>query len=318
MARKPQDAGTIPVKLKTRLRMKHLELFRQVAQLQSLRQAAAATSMTQPAATKLVHEMEEMFGLPLFHRDRRGMQLTEHGEAVRRHIQIVMADVANMYADVHLLASGGTGLLRLGIIPSLSSDLLARSINELITTHPRARMQMREASADELLQQLAANDLDVLFGRVLHGPAASNLRITRVYAEAFDIVCAKTHPLARRRNVSWRELSQQDWVLPATGPLREMAEDMFTAHGVLRPQVALASGSFHRTRQVIASGRLLGILPQSLAAQRQPGEIVSLRTGGAEKFAPISLIARKDIEQPQLVREFEHIVLSTARALGLR
>ena len=318
MARKSSSTSVLPAKLKTRLRVKHLELFRQIGELQSLRKAADACGMTQPAATKLVQELEDMFGLPLFHRERRGMRLTDHGEVVRRHIDIVMADVANMYADVHLFAAGGTGLLRLGIIPSLSSELLAHCVNELIATDPRARIQMRESSTDELLQQLATNGLDIIFGRVLHRANASNLRITKVYTESFEIVCAKSHRLAGRSSVSWQELSEERWVLPATGPLREMAEDMFTAHGVLRPLVAVASGSFHQTRHVIASGPLLGILPLSQALQgRMSGDVVSLRTGRAARFAPISLIARKDIEQPPLVREFERIAVRTAKSLRL-
>lgn len=318
MPRKPPPTGVLPPGLKTRLRLKHLELFRHVCELQSLRKAADASSMTQPAATKLVQELEDMFGLPLFHRDRRGMRPTEHGEALRRHVQVLMADVANMYADVHLLAAGGTGLVRLGIIPSLSSALLAASVNELVATHPSARIQMRESSTDELLRDLLANNLDILFGRVLHVASASRLRITEVYTETFEIVCARSHRLARRRAVTWQDLSQEPWVLPATGPLREMAEDMFTAHGVLRPVVSIASGSFHQTRHVIASGALLGILPRSLALESQAsGDVVLLRTGRGPRFAPISLIARKDIEQPPLVREFERIAVRTAAALRL-
>lgn len=274
--------------------------------------------MTQPAATKLVQELEDMFGLPLFHRDRRGMRPTQHGEVVRRHIHVVMADVTNMHADVSLFAAGGTGLVRLGIIPSLSSALLARSVNELVAAHPQARVQMRESSTDELLQELATNNLDVIFGRVLHAGQASNLRITKVYTESFEIVCAKDHRLARRRAVTWQELSEERWVLPATGPLREMAEDMFTAHGVMRPVVTVASGSFHQTRHVIASGRLLGILPRSIALQSETdGDVAVLRAGRSAKFAPIGLITRKDIEQPPLVREFERIALRTAAALKL-
>lgn len=311
--------AALPPGLKSRLRLKHLELFRQVCALQSLRKAAQAANMTQPAATKLVQELEEMFGLPLFHRDRRGLRPTAQGEALRRHVDVVMADVGNMYADAHLFAAGGTGLIRLGIIPSLSSALLARSVNALVAAHPRASIQMRESSTDELLEALAANQLDAMFGRVLHAGSAGALRITKVYTEAFEIVCASTHPLARRRSVTWQQLCVQPWVLPASGPLREMSEDLFTAQGVLRPRVAVGSGSFHQTRHVIASGAMLGILPRSIALQgRADGDLVVLRTGQGLTFPPISLIARKDIERSPLLIEFEQIVLRTTAALNLK
>jgi len=274
--------------------------------------------MTQPAATKLVQEMEDMFGLPLFHRDRRGLRPTVHGEALRRHVDLVMADVGQMYSDVHLFASGGTGLIRLGIIPSLSSALLARSVNALMAAHPQARVHMRESSSDELLEALAAHQLDALFGRVLHAAPAGSLHITPVYTEAFEIVCASHHRLARRRAVTWQQLSGEAWVLPASGPLREMSEDLFTSQGVLRPRVAVGAGSFHQTRHVIAGGQMLGILPRSIALQgRADGDLVILRTGQGVRFPPISLIMRRDIERSPLLIEFERIVLRTAAALRL-
>jgi DNA-binding transcriptional LysR family regulator len=245
------------------------------------------------------------------------MRLTGPGELVRRHTAVLLADLSHMASEVRLFSEGGSGLIRLGIIPSLSPQLLARSMNKLLATHARGQFQLREGATDELLGQLARNELDVIFGRILNAAPAANLRVASIYTETFDIVCGKRHPLASRRSVTWKELAQEHWVLPAPGtPLREMAESMFTAHGVLRPAVAVASSSFQQMRFVIGAGQLLGILPRPIASRGQAeGDLVLLRHGERVRFAPISLILRKDIEQPPLVEEFARIVLSTARSL---
>lgn len=319
LAPSSHGVSAVPPVFKSRLRLRHLELFRNVCELHSLRKASDASNMTQPAATKLIQELEDMFGVPLFQRDRRGMRLTQHGELVRRHFDVVMADVGNMCADVNLFASGGRGVVRLGIIPSLSPALLAASINELLTAHPQVHLQLQEAATNDLMQELARNNLDIIFGRILHVQHAENLRVTKVYTESFDIVCAKGHPLASQTTLAWKELAQERWVLPATGtPLREMAENMFTAQGVLRPVVAVASSSFHHMRYLLASGHLVGVLPRSIAVQAEAdGDLVRLRPHHRAKFSPISLIARKDLEQPPLIEEFERIVTRVARALNL-
>lgn len=316
----PDEAGgALPPAFRTRLRMKHLELFRHICELRSLRKASEAANMTQPAATKLVQELEDMFGARLFHRDRLGMRPTGSGEMVRRHIAVLLADVGHMVSEVKLFASGGSGLIRLGIIPSLAPRLLAKSMNELLAAHPQARFQLREGATDELLNGLALNELDIIFGRVLHAAPARNLRLTNIYTETFDIVCGRQHPLARKAAVTWKDLAQEHWVLPASGtPLREMAESMFSTHGGLRPVVAVASSSFQQMRFVIAAGQLLGILPRSLAKRGQAeGDLVLLRQVERVKFAPISLILRKDVEQPPLVEEFARVVRGAARSLRL-
>lgn len=305
--------------IRSRLRLKHFEVFRHVCELHTMRKAAAASHMTQPAATKLVQELEDMFQAVLFHRNRRGMQLTQHGEILRRHIGTVMADIGQISAELDRFTRGGGGLIRLGIIPSLSHTLLARCVNVLLADLPGARFAITEGTTDELLQGLAHNQLDVTFGRMLHAGHPANLRVTKVYTEAFDIVCSPRHPLARQSAPKWPDLASATWVLPAVGsPLREITESMFTARGNLRPDVAVASSSFHQMRYVIGSGDLLGVLPHSIAiAGEAEGDIVILRPKQAGKVAPISVIVRDDIELAPGVVAFEKVAVREAKGLGL-
>jgi DNA-binding transcriptional LysR family regulator len=305
--------------IRSRLRLKHFELFRHLCELHTMRKAAAASHMTQPAATKLVQELEDMFQAVLFTRNRRGMQLTQHGEILRRHIGTVLADIGQISAELDRFTRGGGGLIRLGIIPSLSPTLLAHCINELLESHPGSTFATSEGTTDDLMQRLARGELDVMFGRVLHAGHPASLRAAKVYTEAFDIVCGRRHPLARQAGVKWSELARASWVLPPVGsPLREITESMFTARGNLRPVAAVASSSFHQMRYVIAGGQLLGVLPHSIAAVAEAeGDIVVLRPRSAAKVAPISVIVRGDIELSPLVAAFEAIAVRAAKGLGL-
>jgi DNA-binding transcriptional LysR family regulator len=316
---RPLKEDAVQAVIKSRLRLKHLEVFRNVCKLHTLRKAAAASNMTQPAATKLIHELEDMFHVVLFQRNRRGMQLTPHGEILLRHIGIVMADIGNISADLDHFTRGGGGLIRLGILPSLSPALLARCINGLLQAHPGAQFSLVEGTTDELLGGLLHNNLDITFGRVLHAGHPTSLRLTKVYTEAFDIVCGIHHPLARQEDVKWKELASARWVLPAVGtPLREIAESMFTSRGNLRPVVAVASSSFHHMRYLIAGSELLGVLPHSIAERAAAeGDLVILRPKQAAKVAPISLIVRSDFEPAPMVAAFERIAIQTAQALEL-
>ena len=303
----------------SRLKMKHLELFRKVCELQTLRKAADASSMTQPAATKLIQELEAMFGVPLFQRDRRGMKLTQHGAVVRRHIDILLADIGNMRADVDLFSMGGIGRIRLGIIPSLASALLAQSIARTLETWPNVRFILQEGATTELLASLGRNELDVIFGRVLDTELARSLRVINVYTESFAIVCGARHPLAKRRNVPWGHLAQFRWALPPAGtPLREQADNLFTRNRVLRPAVAVETSSFAQMRYLIGRCDLLGIVPRSIALQgRASKDLVLLKPELGADFAPISLLFRKEFDQPPLIEEFARVVCEAATALRL-
>jgi DNA-binding transcriptional LysR family regulator len=305
--------------IRSRFRLKHLEVFRNVCELHTLRKAAAASNMTQPAATKLIQELEDVFRVVLFQRNRRGMQLTPHGEILRRHVGVVLADIGNISSELDQFTRGGAGTIRLGILPSLSSTLLARCINGFLEDHPRVQFSVHEGTTDELLDLLSDNKLDLTFGRILHKSQSARLRASKVYTEAFDIVCGRRHRLAVQANLRWKELAGEKWVLPATGsPLREIADGIFTIRGNLRPVVAVACSCFHQMRHVIASGELLGILPHSMAERAAAdGDLTILRPRQAAQVAPISLIVRRDIELPPIVAAFESAVLQFAKTLSL-
>lgn len=308
-----------PAPLQGRLKLRHLDLFRHVCEQHTLRRAAEAAHMTQPAATKLVRELEEMLGAPLFERDRRGMRPTAYGLAVQRHVSILLADAQHMRREVELLAQGASGRIRLGIIPSIASQLLSQSIASTLQAWPEVRFTLQEGATTELLASLARNELDLSFGRVLDMQQARSLQVVNVYTERFAIACAAGHPLARRRNVPWSELAEAHWALPAAGtPLRELVDGLFTRHAVLRPAVAVESSSFEKLRYLIAGSQLLGMLPRSIALQgKEAKELALVRPELGADFAPISLMHRRDVEPPPLIRGFIRTVQETAKALRL-
>ena len=299
-----------------RFRLRHLELFQHVCELRTLRQAALACGMTQPGATKLLRELEEMLGVTLFVRTRRGMQITDEGEVVRRHMSVLTADFQNLRTELKLFAAGATGRIRLGIIPSLSPTLLADSLAATLSVSPRITFTLTEDATTPLLAALARNELDLIFGRIMNADQARSLRVTEIYTESFAIVCASNNPLAGRRKLSWSDLSKARWALPMSGtPMREMADNIFLQNGALRPGVAVESSSFHQTSMLIQRSDILGMIPRSLVSNSEGRKAFKvLMSGYRITFAPISIIMRRDFEPAPLVRAFIDTVSRVAAA----
>lgn len=302
--------------LYSRLRIKHRELLRNVCALKTLRKAAAASAMTQPAATKLIRELEDMLGRPLFVRDRRGMIPTLYGQAVLHHANILMADVGNMQQELELLAEGGTGMIRLGVVPSLSSQLLTDAIAHTLKLKPGIRFTVREGSTSKLLQDLAANDLDLAFARLLDSAALRELSVIDVYAESFAVVCSPKHVMARARNVTWKDLARLQWVMPPTGtPLRELVDSIFRHENVLAPMPAVEYSSFDKLRCLIAGTDFIGLIPASMAEASHDDGKLRIIGPRLTDFGPISLVRRKAAEAPPAVMFFTSVVKEMGRPL---
>jgi DNA-binding transcriptional LysR family regulator len=222
------------------LRLKHLLLFRHVCGLQTLRKASVASHMTQPAATKLIRELEEMLGAPLFVRERQGMKLTVHGDLVHRHVEILLGDIGTMRAEINLLSSGASGQIRLGVVPSLMPALLTQSITQTLEIRPQLRFTIQEAATTGLLEKLYRNELDLILGRVVNAAQAKLLNVQPVYSESFVVACATKHALARRRGVTWKALSAEKWVLPPSDtPMRHLVDNLFIQNKSVKPEATV-------------------------------------------------------------------------------
>lgn len=98
-----------------RLRLRQVLLVVAISDLTSLRKAADQVGISQPAATKMLVELEAALGVPLFERGRRGMAPTVYGSAVIRHAYLVISDVGAMRDELSGLALGTAGRLAIGI-----------------------------------------------------------------------------------------------------------------------------------------------------------------------------------------------------------
>jgi DNA-binding transcriptional LysR family regulator len=133
------DAHTIH----SRLRLRQLRLVLALAEFGSLRRAADDIGMTQPAATKMLHEIESLLGVGLFERLPRGMRATAFGETVIYYARMVFAELSGMREELVALESGNLGRVAVGAIPALASGLLTRTIATLKQSHPRLSCRSR-------------------------------------------------------------------------------------------------------------------------------------------------------------------------------
>src|ERR1041385_7674353 len=100
--------------LRSNLKLRHLQLLVALDQFRHLGRAAEFLSVTQPAVSKTLAEIERMFGLDLFVRSTRGTEPTAYGKTVARFARSVLADYGRTQEEIAAVASGGTGRTSVG------------------------------------------------------------------------------------------------------------------------------------------------------------------------------------------------------------
>ncbi|MFZ0099530.1 MAG: LysR family transcriptional regulator, partial [Gemmobacter sp.] len=119
------------IAMQLNLKPAQLRLIVEVAESGQLQMAAAATSMTQPAASRMLAEIERAVGAPLFLRQPKGMELTEIGAVMVRRARAMLREMRSMAAEVQALREGQGGAVRVGAVTGPAVGYLVHAIRAI-------------------------------------------------------------------------------------------------------------------------------------------------------------------------------------------
>ncbi len=224
-------------------KLRQLALLTALADTGTLRGAAERIHVSQPGATRLLQELEETVGEPLFIRNKGKMQVTPAGEMMISHAISLQNRMLNAYLDTKRAATGNAGVLRLGIFGSLDPDFLSRSIEMLQKRLPKLQVSLSEAPQEFLPGAVRRGELDAAVGRLITSEVESGLKRHVLYRERFSVVCSVNNELARGTGApSLDLLMDKRWVLPARSSfLRQKLDAHFAETCGRAPGVAIES-----------------------------------------------------------------------------
>ncbi|MDU9003532.1 hydrogen peroxide-inducible genes activator [Sedimentitalea todarodis] len=140
--------------------LKQLRYFEALALHRHFGRAAASCSITQPALSVQIKELENELGAVLFERAARQVRLTTLGEAFLSRVQEVLRAVEGLGDLARASHSGMVGRLRLGVIPTIAPYLLPTIIGNLSAAHGDLDVFVRETMTPKLVQELLDGRLD--------------------------------------------------------------------------------------------------------------------------------------------------------------
>lgn len=302
-ARLTADAVDAAVRPGGRLRLRHLQCFMAVARLGRLRHAAQALAITQPAVTKTLNELEDILGVRLFLRERKGVTLTAHAQAFLPHAAACIEALDAALTSVGQV-NPAAAPLRIGALPTVAAAVLAPALRKVRRSHPEALAHVVTGNNPALLEALRRQELDLVVGRLADPADMGGLSFEYLYAEPLAAVARPGHVLAGARPLCVADLAGVSLVLPPPGTLlRHAADGLLTAAGVSRPVVALQTLSVSLARALLASGDEVWLTaPGAVEGDIAAGLLVRLPLDTAGSEEPVGLIARTDLSPGPAMR----------------
>lgn len=255
-----------------KLKFYQLVVFDQVLQSGSLVRAAQALNLTQPAVTKIIHELESYFDAPLLIRGNRGVTATELGEVVVRRAKSLLAELRSLTDEVNALQEGTSGHVMVGTLISASTSLLPRAMQLLKQQAPGVLVSLRVGQMDQLFPALAVGEVDLVVGRVPDDWRWRNespmLEVDVLYGEQLSIVAGCDHPLHGATPVELAQLHTYPWVLPTQDSLlRRTADRLFAEAGLSTPGNVVESLSILTNITLMQDQQTVALMPYEASQQ---------------------------------------------------
>ncbi len=257
-------------------RLRQIQMLVAVARAGSMQQAARDLSVSQPAITKAVSEIEAELGVILFERHARGIRLTRPGKTLLTPLERIL-DATEVFADaVVAQRNSGSSVLRVASIAAGISGLLAACAPAFCQAHPDIVLRVDEIDGRQILSHAARDEFDIFVCRTPE-VTPDGWTFVPVVEDEHAIMAAPTHPLAGRSDVTLGDLRACTWLMPPSGVPAEALIAALFADGPMPPHFQMPTRSRTLNRAAVTEMGLVTAAPASIfRAELRSGTLVRI------------------------------------------
>ncbi len=268
---------------------KQLAYFKEVAHHLNFRNAASVLSLSQPALTSAIQELESVVGTRLFDRGTRSVQLTPSGKAIRPQMEWMLSNYLLGVQGIEQMLQRGEDMLRIAYVPA-AAQLAASSIIQWQRVHPMAMLQWTDMKDDLLAAAVESGEVDIGLGL---GFTASEMLETRLIAqEQVVAIAAPHHALVKRSSLQWIELRDHPLVMLAHSDHQQM---IMRSMEQSDSDMALVKSVSHveSLYAMVETGMFVGLVSSLYEASYRARGFVAIEAQSPALTRYVSLVTRK-------------------------
>lgn len=248
------------------LRPVQLRLIDAIDRLGKLKLAADACSMTVPAASRMLTEIEGKLGVSLFERDAKGMKPTPLGRVLGRHARKVVHDIEQLAQDFVAHHHGTAGLVRIGAVTGAALAAVIPAILQLKQNAPLLKVSLDVSSSSRLMWGLERGEYDFAICRLERGVSAGEFDISPARDEEVLLMVRSGHELAQRDHLLLADVADFPWTMQEQGaPIRHAIEMAFRHEDADMPLNLIETASVVAIMALLRDSEVIAAVTQEVA-----------------------------------------------------
>ena len=259
------------------LDVRRLRVLREVAARGSFSAAADALNFTQSAVSQQIAALEREAGAQLVERSARGVRLTDAGEVLVRHTEVILARLADAEAELEALTGLRGGRLRLASFPTAGATIAPKAIARFRELHPGVELTMTPAEPDEGMAKLRAGEVDValLIETPWDSEPEDGIERIPVFKDPMYVCLPKGHPKAGKPRLRLEDLREEAWLVGSTATCPDCSIFLraCTSAG-FEPRISFQSNDYAAIQGFVAAGMGVSIVPDLALANVRDDVII--------------------------------------------
>lgn len=249
------------------IKLKQLALLLAVQDTGQMSRAAAILNMTQPAASRMMADLEALLAAGLTQRHPRGITLTPAGERLAERSRHLLRNLDIAGREVRDIDQGRVGTVHLGSVSGPSLDLVLPLVRGLRESEPDLGINITVDSSDRLVAELLSGRLDFYIGRVPENLDPTSFDVIPIGPEPLAMIVREAHALVMTPPESLADCLAYDWVMqPSGGLLRTTIEQYVLARGLSLPPRIIGTSSLMLTLAFVTRSDAIGMMSTAAAA----------------------------------------------------
>jgi len=262
------------------LDVRRLRVLREVARRGSLAGAADVLSYTPSAVSQQIAALEREAGTRLLERRARGVVLTEAGQTLVEHAEVILSGLAAAETALEALAELRRGHLRMASFATAGASVLPRAIDAFRARHPGVELTVGQASPMESVERLRAGRLDLALTVDLDARPAEGVEVIHLFDDPVHLAVHADHPLLAKADIQLEDLADETWIdVPRATSGGQVLIRACTKAG-FAPRVTFESDDYTAIQELVGAGVGVALLPDLALCPPHPS--VVLRSLGAD------------------------------------
>ncbi|PTW63144.1 LysR family transcriptional regulator [Breoghania corrubedonensis] len=285
----------------TVMEVRQLNYVIAAADNESFRRAAEALHVRQSSVSRAIRQLEDELGVSLFERRSTGAHLTDAGRSLLAEVRPALEQLGLARKSAAAAGRAEIGVVRVGILTSLSGGFLRELIRSYAARHPSIVVDIRDGGRDEHLSAIRRRALDVAF--VTGDRQVADCETSTLWEERVHVALPTEHHLARMRQLDWPDLRNERFIVSRFAPGPEVHDYIIrrAADYSTYPNIHYRTAHLGTLLNLVGLGQGITLVSAALTQVQMPSLVLRPLTDVAD-IVPFSAVWSRHNDNPALRR----------------